>query len=236
MKLCRLDSAGLESFRQCLSDAREALVERAALDVALRTLAASGVPCDHDIPEDMPSVASRLELGEYLTMAMRKAPPQVVADLGTWTWLTLIYFDVVCPPDSGAPGEDARYILSDDPQRYYRHLLYGPFSAVATHRKETHALAVLLGNPPDAPGEAWEQIASRHLIASSRILQVFAKLYYDTNSGARKTGAASKTPGSIRRFAMVLMQFDCTWDLWEVPIDEWVDMLPGEFDRFLERV
>jgi len=234
VKLRQLHADATERLRQSLQKARDEDMDRDELLEQIATLATSGTPVGYDLPDARPEVTSRLQLGEHLVAAMRDAPPEAIGNPAAWTWLTLAYFDLVFPADSAGPGEDARYILSEEPQRYYRHLLYGPYLVVAAHRKEAKGLGVLLGNAPDKPGDVWEQIASRQdLIASPKIVEAIGRLYYDRARNAAKPGAAAKGPGSIRRFVNVVSQLDCTWDLWEVPVEELIEMLPEEFDRFL---
>lgn len=234
MRLRQLDVDGHEAFRTCLANARTGAIDRDEFERQLESLRRSGRSVDFELPDDVPEVATRAELGEYLAHVFRDASPQIVANRAIWTWLTLAYFDVVCPAKSGAPGEDARYILADEPQRYYRHLLHGPYRVVTAHRAEHDGLGVLLGNPPDRPGDVWEQIASRQdLIASPKIVRALGKLYYDARRDGAKSGAATKSPGSVRRFVNVAAQLDCTWDLWEVPLDTLLEMLPEEFEPFL---
>jgi hypothetical protein len=166
---------------------------------------------------------------------MQDASEDVLANRSMWTWLTLLHFDVLCPAGTKI-GEDARYVLSDNPMRYYRHLLYGPYLVVKAHKKESKGLAVLLGNPVDTPGDIWEQIASRQeLISSRKIVEVIGRLYYDSERSSYVSGAATADAGAVRRFVRVMQQLDCTWDLWEIPVDDLLEMLPPEFDRFLVR-
>ena len=57
-------------------------------------------------------------------------------------------------------------------------------------------------------------------------------LYVDPNTGLHKRGAAGRGPGSARRLAEVLGQFDMTWDLYSMSASSILDILPKEFNRF----
>jgi hypothetical protein len=57
-------------------------------------------------------------------------------------------------------------------------------------------------------------------------------MYLDASNNQPKRGAGGKGPGSARRLADVLNQFDVTWDLYSMSYEEVLAMLPGEFDRF----
>jgi hypothetical protein len=48
-----------------------------------------------------------------------------------------------------------------------------------------------------------------------------------------KRGAAGSGPGSARRFADILNQFDLTWDLYAMKMLAIRQMMPAEFKRFM---
>ena len=91
----------------------------------------------------------------------------------------------------------------------------------------------MLATPVEKPGEVVEQFASRQeMITSVSLMSAITALYYDPVKQQIKRGAAGKAGGSSRRLADVLGQFDVTWDIYGMPSDEILALLPGEFDRF----
>src|SRR5262245_26105513 len=77
--------------------------------------------------------ATRYEWAEYIDARLSACNAyEVERDTGLWSWLTLFYFDLVCPKDGNGlrtVGQRARYIPSGRNYRtYYRHLLESPWS------------------------------------------------------------------------------------------------------------
>lgn len=159
--------------------------------------------------------------------------------VGYWTWLSVLLLDMVAPPRANGQrriGERARYVLEPDNwQRYYRHLLAGPCRIVRAHWDEMHITRAILAGTPDSPGDLYEQIAARQeVVTSAPLLRLTKRLYWDDASKTLVRGAAGKGAGAARRLAGLLMQFDLTWDLPDVPDEALAALLPRrEFARFL---
>lgn len=158
-------------------------------------------------------------------------------DRGLWSWLTLFFFDEVCPADAHDNrdvGADARLLpILDNHQRFYRHLLLGPFLIVRTFRAAPEQAIAFLHQPLWEPGEVVEQLASRkELVTNHAVAEVASRLYFDPVKAAFKRGASSKVRGAARRLATLLNQLDLTWYLYGMDADEMIRLLPKEFDRF----
>lgn len=182
--------------------------------------------------------ANRLEAGRFLNELMDTANVQLPErDQGLWTWLTLFFFDEVCPADGNGrrnPKDEARLIpLLDNHQRFYRHLLVGPFLIVRAHRTQPERAVAMLCNPLWKPGEIAEQLASRkELVTNHAVADVATRLYYDPATGSFKRGAGSDVKGAARRLATLFNQLDLTFYLYGMSCDEMLALLPKEFDRF----
>jgi len=158
-------------------------------------------------------------------------------DRGLWTWLTLFYFDSVCPVDGNGnrdPQDEARLMpLLDNHQRFYRHLLLGPFLIVRAHRDQPERAIAMLCNPLCKPGEIAEQLASRkELVTNPGVMELASRLYYDKETKSFRRGAGSSVKGAARRLAALLNQLDLTFYLYGMNADELQALLPREFDRF----
>jgi hypothetical protein len=183
---------------------------------------------------------TRLDAGKYLYDIIIKQAriPNPEKDRGLWTWLTLLYFDQLCPPDPNGnrnPMHEARLIFSPDNfRRFYRHLLVGPFLAVRAHPDNPERAIAFLSNQLHQPGDIAEQLASRQeVVTNPNILDLASKLYYDENKKTFKPSATSKMKGgTARRFVKVLNQLDLTWYLYGISADDLEKLLPREFDRF----
>ncbi len=182
--------------------------------------------------------ANRLEAGQFLNEVIDKAGISLPEkDQGLWAWLTLLFFDEVCPADGNGrrdPKDEARLVpILDNHQRFYRHLLVGPFLIVRAHRDSPERAIAMLCNPLWKPGEIAEQLASRkELVTNHAVAETATQLYYDASAKSFKRGAGSDVRGAARRLATLLNQLDLTWYLYGLSAAELLRLLPKEFDRF----
>ncbi len=162
--------------------------------------------------------------------------PSAERDAGLWAWLALFYFDQLCPLKAGERkvGAHARYIPdTQNFQRFYRHLLVGPFLIYRAHADEPQRSLGVLATILSSPGDIVEQFASRQeLIANRAVIGTVTKLYFDPESGRLKRGSGGKGAGSPRRLADIVNQFDVTYDLFSMTVGNVVALLPPEFGRF----
>ena len=201
-------------------------------DAALTELLQSEV----EVPKR--SFTNRLEAGGVFNELIDGAGIHLAGrDRGLWTWLTLFYFDEVCPADGNGrrnPQDEARLLpILDNFQRFYRHLLLGPFLIVRAHRDQPERALAMLCNPLWKPGEIVEQLASRkELVTNRAVVELATRLYYNPATGSFKRGAGSSAKGAPRRLAALFNQLDLTWYLYGMSADEVLHLLPKEFDRF----
>ena len=183
----------------------------------------------------------RFAAAEYLFNLFKDSGlSDIERDRGLWAWLSLFYFDELCPPDARRrrkPGERARWIPETSVSwRYYRHLLAGPYRIYGAHSDHPERAMLVLCGSLHQPGDIVEQIASRQeIITNGGIMEAASSLYYDASSGKPRRGAATKEgKGTVRRFIDILNQFDVTWDLYSLEAGDVIQMLPDEFSRFRE--
>lgn len=94
---------------------------------------------------------------------------------------------------------------------------------------------LLLHGPVSETNDFVGQLASRQDFLQNRaVLEVARRLHWDPGTKQPKTGAASKgrQPGAIPRFTDVLQQFVLTYDLHSLAIEDLVDLLPRESQRW----
>lgn len=236
MKLRRLTQDGIAAFGEYL----DALENEPSRPVPMKALndpvLSEALPTDVEVTQR--KFANRYEAAEYFDNRFSDAGlSEVERDAGLWSWLALFYFDELCPPDhTGARslGERARYILEPTNfQRYYRHLLAGPYRIYRAHRKNPEIALAVLCQAINKPGDIVEQLASRQeLVSNPAVIEAATRLYVDAKTKQPKRGAQTKAPGSVRRFADVLLQFDLTYDLYAVTTSELLKILPAEFGPF----
>lgn len=188
---------------------------------------------------DQRKFANRFECGRYLNDVLADVPDKDLRDAGLWAWLSLFYFDEVCPEKNGkrTPGERARHIPQmTNFQRFYRHLLLNPLMVYRAHINNVEEVMGVLVNAVSSPGDISEQLASRQeLITNRGVLSLATKLYLDPQNGKLKRGAGGKSAGSPRRLADFLNQIDLTFDLYAMGGKDLMSILPREFVRFAKQ-
>jgi hypothetical protein len=182
---------------------------------------------------------SKMELAEYLQNCFAGAGlnrEDVLPQNGLWTWLAYVWFDQLAPITNPATAQrdikrdDAKYICSSDYRDYYRHLVSGPYSIYSLHDGDNSN--IFLYSRVNEHNDFIEQCASRQFIISHKnIVEAIHRLYFDFQRGQPKSGAQSRTkPGNMRRFVSVIQQFELTYDIYTMPADSILNLLPPEFD------
>lgn len=181
---------------------------------------------------------SRYAAAEYLDDILTKTGVTGIGrDVGLGAWLTLFFFDELCPPNKSGERElRERSAYIPDPQnyrRYYRHLLFGSLLIFRAHRDAPkRAMAFLCKPLPIIDDIVGQLAASQEIISNPAIVELATQLYFDPTSGTTKRGAGGKGGGSPRRLVDILGQFNVTWDLYAMSLKEFWTVLPKEFDRF----
>lgn len=190
-----------------------------------------------EVPEG--NITDRLDAAKRINAILSPLPADVRTDVesdpGLWAWLSLYYFDSVCPLVRGSrkPGDMSRHLITSGARNQYRHLLASPYEIYKSFGAAHHLAMALLYTSVNQPGELAEQLtASQHLISNKNVVQAYSSLYFDISAGKNKIGAAGAGRGSARRFSPVLNQFDRTYDLGSMSTAQLLDLLPAEFDRY----
>jgi hypothetical protein len=187
---------------------------------------------DYEIDRDK-KFENRYDFGEYLYGIFKSK--HIEKEIGMLSWLALLFFDQICKK-SGKSNRlqilsKYRYIPEiENSWRFYRHLVLTPI-LVWQRLKEDSIL--LLSNPLYESGDAVEQLMSRQdFIANENILSVARKLYFDENKNKLKPRAFSDSePGNAKRLARdIVPQLSMTYDLYDSPIEQILNLLPEEFD------
>lgn len=183
---------------------------------------------------------NRMEAATYIDEVLARARLlEIERDVGIWTWLSLLYFDQICPTDKlgrRKVGEEARYFPQIEvSRRYYRHMLLGPVMMYRAHKETPNRLLALLSDPLHvATSETYRLfIENSSFIACDGVVEMATWLYYDFGRGKLKRGVGSKKDGGCRRLIDFLQQLDCTFDLPLLTFERLKSMLPKEFRRFV---
>ena len=104
MKLHRFNDEGIKRFGQFL----DALSADAALVVPIDLLTDPScvVPVPPGPEVQARQFSNRMEAARYLDGVLSSVTcSDVERDIGLWAWLSLFYFDQLCPPDGQGPSK-----------------------------------------------------------------------------------------------------------------------------------
>jgi hypothetical protein len=182
----------------------------------------------------------RFEFGQYLgTLLNALDVGSISHDRGLWSALALFWFDQLCPPNNAGQRKvekEYRYVLSHDFRHFYRHLVRSPWQLVRDHHQNAKFLLLAPGDAPHPlrrHGEILEQLGGRQAVLRSRpVIAEASRLYSDVKTGRPLRGVSGSGRGSVRRLALVLQQFDLTFDSDSMHKGNLLKLLPAEFDRW----
>lgn len=231
-ELRALNRSGIGRFRSYLKRLRDGASDAPPVGLLADPAMTESLP--ETIEVEQRAFPARLQLGEYLCEILAGLPSEVVGgNTGLWAWMSLFWFDQVCPQrQDGArrPGREYRHIPDFSYRYQHRHLLFGPY---LVFRRHAHCALALLSGPVHIESAIYQEITSRRdLIANRGVVEAALHLYVDARRGTIKRGAhvQSGAPGTIRRFVRVLQQLDLTYDIYGLSGKELLDLLPPEFD------
>lgn len=210
-----------------------------------------GTPVPHQLLED-DALAERLpvpvtveprhfahrgEASDYLTSRLADLPADDVAqNAGLWTWLSLFYFEEVCPlrQSTRTVRNDYSYIFRPNISReYYRHLLFIGWHAFRI-AKPYHRL-YMAGSISSLDQVTGRTISRLYLTRIPCMFEVLDRLYWDENRGKARAGIVDNRvvkPGDLRhRLPIRIRQLERTYDLYSLNADQLIELLGSEFQR-----
>lgn len=227
-----MNSQGTEKFRQFISDCRKGIAyPKPNLD---STEFSEEFPfsCDINVEVDF---RTKLDMAEYLISRFSSIGinrEEITSNPGLWTWIAYAWFEFLAVDRKGhiRPGDDPRYIFTENFRKRYRHLIRMPYDMLSLHGKDASLL--FLYGPVNVQGDFVEQALSRiDIYSNTSIVRTFTYLYFDGEKMELKRGAQSRSrPGNHRRLIDVLKQLELTYDLYSSTSEEIIGLLPSEFD------
>jgi hypothetical protein len=181
----------------------------------------------------------KYDLGMDVCRALGPASANKIIPMnGVWAWLSLFFYESTFPQKNGRwfTGERSRHLVQTIQGRRqdqsHRHLVK---SAVTNVLRFDRYAAVLMG---DASGQSKieEQVMSRRvdppLAHHKEFVKALHALYWDVDNDDLKSGARSDGPGSVMHMIDLLTQFDMTYDISSLGADDFLRLLPSDFDKF----
>ena len=181
----------------------------------------------------------RFELGRYVNDILAHVHlSDVPRNHGIWSWLSLYFFDSLCPKSAGGtrqPRESVRYIWDVSFSKYYRHLIGHTVYSIRLYGEEAKPLFVA---PSDriVHTDYCEQIFGyQDLCQTVSFISTANRLYYDARKNQLKSGATpnTKKPGTVRRLGDVFNQIALTYDVQGMTPDQILEKLPKEFSCWI---
>jgi hypothetical protein len=236
-----LNEEGALQFRQFVESVRTGSVLATPLAL-LRDPATSSEIEPKMTMEEVP-LTSRLDLGRNLAAWLRPSEQRVVSwNIGLWNWLSLRFFDQLCPQDGAGKRkvlQPSHYVLDHafSYQHYYRHLVRFAWLAYATHGERARILLCHSGKASEGIGqwgEISEQLGARQDILGNKTIIDAAGLLYLDDFGNPIRGATSRDrKGVVRRLADIANQLGLTYDLRTCPVADFLNLLPPEYERWV---
>lgn len=230
-----LNDAGIEQFTQYIDalrvDCKKSPPEHLLTDPITSTA------YEIEVLIDRKSFNNRFDFGKYLCEALQDLDRRKIThSYALWTWLALYYFYLICPasPDgSRSPHQNAWYIQGKrfNYLRDYKHLVRTAWLSVLNHGDKAQVL--LRASRPSSISEICEWLTSKQKVFGNRtVIEGAYALYFDAVSQKAKPHTGGKGKGSPRRLVAVTEQLDLTFDLVDCTLDQFLSLLPKEFDEF----
>lgn len=176
---------------------------------------------------------SRHDCGIYVATQLGHIERRnILDDRGLWSALALLWFDQLCPTDKRGfrkPLRTDNYILSDNKRLVMRHSIRTAWQLASSYGEDVRFLQ---SKDMKTRGELIEQLlATDYYINCQGVMRTASTLYSDPE-GSFKKGAGNKIAGGMRRYVAWLRQIKQTYDLFLMPHEELLRILPNEFDKF----
>lgn len=237
MEVRRFTEKGIEEFRKYLSNLRSGATATPPHELLTDPNGSEPVPGSAEVVQQ--TFNTRLGAAKYFDEALSGLEiDSIETDVGLWSWLSLFYFDQVCPPGkdgSRKPGRDYRHILEPGYRHGHRHLLGGAYLLYTTYELDETLCRLLLYTPPSVESKFHHELAARQsLVTNPGVMEAASLLYFHEKEKRPKPAALSKKqkPGAFFRFIDVIQQLDLTYDLYSMTGKEVLELLPGEFERW----
>jgi hypothetical protein len=233
MELRRFNDRGLETFREALAICRE----RPNSDISIDLLTSSNFTevVFQKIDVELIAFTTKRQAAVYLDKLLGSFSKQdILNDAGLWSWLSLFYFDVVCPKQSGERKVRNDYTYIFEPKsshHFYRHLLFVSWRIL--NIAPSHNRLLLDSSISSLDKFTSEVIKRLYLTRIPCFFEVLDRLYWDESLGRARPGVtnfAKVTAGNlVHRLPVRIRQLEKTYDLHSLTADQLIELLGEEF-------
>lgn len=235
MQLRQFNKAGIDAFRKFLASCREIAHEPVPTHLLESDEHTVAIP--DKIEVEPRNFLSRRAAADYFHNVLSQLSADLLRkDAGMWTWLSLFYFDQICPFVNGnrTVRNDYTYIYMPDESRYYyRHLLFIAWRV--KHVAPEYNRLFLDSSLVSLDKVTTEVFKSLYLTRIPCLFEVLDRLYWDSGNGRPAKGIVS--PGKvsagdlIHRFPTRIRQLEKTYDLQSLGANQLLEILGDEFQQ-----
>jgi hypothetical protein len=171
----------------------------------------------------------------YLESVLSAIPDfEVEQDAGLWSWLSLFYFDQVCPLKAGERKVRNDYHYNFEPRNqrhFYRHLLFVGWKA---RKIDPSNCRLFLHGPVNLLDQVTQEVMKRlFLTRVPCMFEMLDRLYWDPSRSRPRSGIVTrKSPKGgdlIHRLPIRIRQLEKTYDLMSLTADQILELLGEEF-------
>jgi len=231
----QFNEQGIKAFRGFLAAGRDnpqAPVPRGMLEDDALTK-----PIDAAVEIQQRQLVMRADAAKYLNDLLEPLPEHEVAvNAGLWTWLSLFFFDEICPRHHGRLDikNNYTYVFEPrNPRHFYRHLLFIGWRVLRV--SPTHNRLLLSSTVASLDQVTTEIMKRLYLTRIPCIFEVLDRLYWDERRGRVRPGivtSRSVKPGDlVHRFPSRIRQLEKTYDLFSLNADQLIELLGSEFQH-----
>ena len=229
----RFNNKGVDRFREYLRLAREDATASVQWDLLQDPSLTEEVNPPAEV--DAISFQTKREAATYLHKLLREIPKQtVIEDQGLWTWLSLYFFDSICPKRDGKRTirNDYTYIYEPKNTRhFYRHLLFISWRILDIAPINNQ---LLLDRSVASLDKISSEIMKRlYLTRIPCFFELVEKIYRDPKTNRARKGIVDTTRinrGDLsHRLPTCIRQLEKTYDLHSLTADQLLDLLGPEF-------
>ena len=187
-----------------------------------------------DVPRRL--FTTKREAAVFLTKLLADIPKQtLIEDQGLWTWLSVYFFDSICPRKGGLVKvrNDYTYIYEAKNMRhFYRHLLFISWRILDISPRYNR---LFLDRSVSSLDRLTEEVMKKlYLTRIPCLFEVIDRIYWDPNTNRPRRGVTDSvrvTEGDLtHRFPTKIRQLEKTYDLQSLDADQLLELLGDEFD------
>ena len=240
MQLRRFNPSGIAAFRQFFAASREDASTAVPVDLLESDEHTSVLTPEIEIePQDF---KIKRDAADYFHERLTTiAADQLVNDSGLWTWLSLFYFEQICPTVAGKRKvrNDYTYVfvpksMRDTYRHTYRHILFTCWNVL---RVSPTYNQLFLHSRIDQLDKYNSEVFKRlYLTRIPCVFEVLERLYWDQATAQPKKGIVSPTKvvagNLMHRLPIRIRQLEKTYDLQSLTADQLIELLGSEFRHY----